>query len=1314
MKHHPFEILFRLLMAYIFAFGLSAPLDVLAAESSASMASAHNLVDEACGYQEQVLADNPIAYWRLGELSGTTAENIGSLGIVVDGTYLGGVALGLDGLIGSSDKAAGFNDVSAYVSIPNDPAINTGGPYTEKTFELWFNATELDGRHVLYEQGGIHKGLNIFLDGDLLNVGAWDLETGGWVSTTVTAGVTYYVAMTYDGSTRMVTGYLNGVSFGSADTGHSEITNHKGAIGIGLANDETRWNNLETTPEGYSTGYYNGVIDEVALYNTILPEARIQVHAQGCASAVCYTLTTSSNPAAGGTVAVTPAPNCNMGTQYTPGTVVELTANASTGYNFTNWTGDATGTANPATVTMNGNRSVMANFTQLCYTLATSSNPSGGGTVSALPAPDCNGGTQYTHGTAVQLTANPATGYSFANWSGDATGSTNPVTVTMDGDRSVLASYLQNCYALTVGHTGNGSTPTATPANSAGCAAGQYVYGASISLSGAAPDTGWRIGSWTGTSNDSSTASSNSLVMPAGAHSAGVNYVQEEYTLAVNVVGSGSVSKNPDQATYHYGDVVQLSANAATGWTFSAWSGDASGSTNPLNVTINGNTTITATFTQNCYVLTVGHTGSGSTPTATPANSAGCAAGQYVYGASINLSGATPATGWRIGSWTGTSNDSSTASSNSLTMPAGAHSVSVNYLQNCYALTVGHTGNGSTPTATPANSAGCAVGQYVYGASVSLSGATPATGWRIGSWTGTSNDSSTASSNSLTMPAGAHSVSVNYLQNCYALTVGHTGNGSTPTAAPVNSAGCAAGQYVYGASIRLSGAAPATGWRIGSWTGTSNDSSTVSSNSLVMPSGAHSAGVNYVQEEYPLAVNVVGNGTVSKNPDQATYHYGDVVQLSANAATGWTFSAWSGDASGSTNPLNVTINGNTTITATFTQNCYVLTVGHTGSGSTPTATPANSAGCAVGQYVYGASINLSGAMPATGWRIGGWTGTSNDSSTASSNSLTMPAGAHSASVNYLQNCYALTVRRTGNGSTPTATPANSAGCAAGQYVYGASINLSGATPATGWRIGSWTGTSNDSSTASSNSLLMPAGAHSAGVNYVQEEYTLTVNVVGNGTVSKNPDQATYHYGDVVQLTPNAATGWTFSVWGGDASGSANPLSVTMTGNKTITATFTRDEYTLAINLIGDGSVGKNPDKATYHHGEVVTLTATADPGWTFSGWGGDALGSDNPVTVTMTGNKAVTATFTQNEYTLTVTVVGDGSITTLPLQSTYHYGDVVHLTAAPGQSWYFAGWSGDVSETVPNLQVTITGDTTITATFATHRFYLPIILKSDS
>ena len=67
--------------------------------------------------------------------------------------------------------------------------------------------------------------------------------------------------------------------------------------------------------------------------------------------------------------------------------------------------------------------------------------------------------------------------------------------------------------------------------------------------------------------------------------------------LTINPAGSGSVVKSPDKAAYGYGDVVQLTAAANSGYTFSNWSGDAGGSTNPISITINGNKTVTANFT---------------------------------------------------------------------------------------------------------------------------------------------------------------------------------------------------------------------------------------------------------------------------------------------------------------------------------------------------------------------------------------------------------------------------------------------------------------------------------------------------------------------------------------------------------------------------------------------------------------------------------------------------------------------------------------------------------------------------------------------
>ena len=73
-----------------------------------------------------------------------------------------------------------------------------------------------------------------------------------------------------------------------------------------------------------------------------------------------------------------------------------------------------------------------------------------------------------------------------------------------------------------------------------------------------------------------------------------------------------------------------------------------------------------------------------------------------------------------------------------------------------------------------------------------------------------------------------------------------------------------------------------------------------------------------------------------------------------------------------------------------------------------------------------------------------------------------------------------------------------------------------------------------------------------------------------------------------------------------------------------------DRNTLTVNTVGNGMVTKYPDPPYDCDDDEVTLTATADLGWTFAGWSGDLSGTTNPVTVTMTGSRVITATFTQD------------------------------------------------------------------------------------
>jgi hypothetical protein len=77
-----------------------------------------------------------------------------------------------------------------------------------------------------------------------------------------------------------------------------------------------------------------------------------------------------------------------------------------------------------------------------CFTLSMNVSPVNGGVVNANPAPNCNGGTQYSYGTPVELTAAPNASFTFGSWSGDVSGSSNPTSITMDEDKTVTATFI--------------------------------------------------------------------------------------------------------------------------------------------------------------------------------------------------------------------------------------------------------------------------------------------------------------------------------------------------------------------------------------------------------------------------------------------------------------------------------------------------------------------------------------------------------------------------------------------------------------------------------------------------------------------------------------------------------------------------------------------------------------------------------------------------------------------------------------------------------------------------------------------------------
>jgi len=151
------------------------------------------------------------------------------------------------------------------------------------------------------------------------------------------------------------------------------------------------------------------------------------------------------------------------GFTYDAGTVVSLVAEAEECYEFVNWTGDTVADPNSATttITMDGAKTVTANFALLSYDLTADSTDGG-----EVITPG-EGTSTYECGTVVGLVAEAEEGYYFVNWTGDVDTIANinapTTTITMNGDYSITANFEQippGQFILTTSSTAGGSVTT--------------------------------------------------------------------------------------------------------------------------------------------------------------------------------------------------------------------------------------------------------------------------------------------------------------------------------------------------------------------------------------------------------------------------------------------------------------------------------------------------------------------------------------------------------------------------------------------------------------------------------------------------------------------------------------------------------------------------------------------------------------------------------------------------------------------------------------------------------------------------------------
>lgn len=316
---------------------------------------------------------------------------------------------------------------------------------------------------------------------------------------------------------------------------------------------------------------------------------------------------------------------------YPVGTSVTLTAVADAGFRFAGWSGNASGTANPFDLVVNGTHTVTPVFEpEVAPSFTLSATATAGGSVVVSPQQ-----ATYEPGASVTLTALSESGFVFAGWSGDATGIEGSITIVMDADKTVTASFVERVEKFTLAvAAGAGGVVSIDPK------VAEYDAGATVTLSAVAAD-GFLFTGWTGDAG----GTDNPLVLTMDGNKSIQAEFAPAFTIATAVIGEGVVEFSPHKEAYFEGEVVEVRAIAAGGYRFVRWLGSSSSTDATISLTMTENKDLVAMFEAVTYSLTIEVAGSGSV-TRSPNKNA------YAFGDSVQLT-AVPVAGSEFRGWGG-------------------------------------------------------------------------------------------------------------------------------------------------------------------------------------------------------------------------------------------------------------------------------------------------------------------------------------------------------------------------------------------------------------------------------------------------------------------------------------------------------------------------------------------------------------------------------------------------------------------------------------------------------------------------------------
>ncbi|MBR1774915.1 MAG: leucine-rich repeat domain-containing protein [Bacteroidales bacterium] len=965
-----------------------------------------------------------------------------------------------------------------------------------------------------------------------------------------------------------------------------------------------------------------------------------------------YVITVTSDNNTMGEAEVSQQPTC---TSYQ--TIIKATANES--YHFVSWNDG--NISNPRIFNADKDTSFVAYFAQNNAYLTVHSSDSSRGSVTGTGL--------YDYKQNVTITATPTANNHFVQWNDG--NKENPRIISATQDSVFTAVFSSNISNISVM---NNNTEMGTVNGS-----GVFYYQNNIVISATA-NYGYHFVSW----NDGNT--DNPRIVTVDRDSVfTANFAVNIYSLSINSSNT-TMGYAEGTGSYNYLAQVGISATANYGYHFVSW--NDGNTNNPRTVNIERDSSFTAQFTANSYIIT--------TESNDPIMGSAYGGGTYNYNTQKTIS-ATANYGYHFTSWS----DGSTENPRTITINNNANYTAL-FEINTYDIT--------TTSSNPAIGTASGGGTYDYNSPINIT-ATPNYGYHFTQW----SDGNTDNPRLITVIQNA-TYTAQFAINNYAVNV-ETNNNNMGSV-------LGNGSYTYNTVATISATANYgyhfTGWSDGS---TENPRSFVvtKDESFIAQFDYNLYNITATSANMTLG-NIIGAGTynynsvisltavpsehyhflrwndsLTENPRTLTviqdsvftayfeidthqitllsdnelmgyikgsgyYNYGTMNAIEALAEYGYHFVKWSDD--NTNNPRNIYLTKDTVLIAYFTENTYNVSLY---SNDTNMGNVAGS-GC----YIYKNNAILT-ATSKYGYHFVSWS----DGNTDNPRNLFVDKDTLLQAV-FDYNTYNITANTNDN------TMGNITG--AGDYYYLTDVTLT-AVPNENYHFVSW------SDGVKNNPRQITLTKDTVITAIFEIDTHFVVLAVNNTELGEVFGGGVYDYNAQTTLSATAVKGYHFSKW--NDGNTDNPRSIVVTQDTSFTAYFEIDTFFVSV-LSNDNLAGTTDGSGIYDYNSEAVISASANKHYHFVSWSDG--NTSNPRIVTIDKDSVFTALFEEdNKYHIQV-ISSNNTMGTTEGEGVYYEGEQVQIKAVANEHYIFKEWS-DGNTSNPRT-ITVLSDNVYIANFA--------------